>query len=362
MYPIRTLAQLATKAWGFFTETIPGALVRLWPNTFRVIGKVLALVDFENELRRKWLAAQLFASTAEGAWLLRHGWELGLVPEPATTAIGNAVVTCTAGLPIPQGLQYQRADGATFSVRTPVTPIGSSVALPLSADVAGAIGNTNAGDTLTLVPSNAAPSGLGTIATIDSAGLGGGDNAETTEAFRARVLYRKRNPPQGGAAPDFVEWTEAALPTVTGVWVDQFIGDPGRVWLAFTVSDQVNGIPSGGEIATVQAYVADPIRKPVTARVTVVAPVAQSVAIQVSQLYPDSPDTRAAVAAELAAAFDEHAQPALPNAAFTFYREWLDGALARAIGVDHATLVLPATNLVYSTGGQLPVLGAITFV
>src|SRR5579872_6549867 len=113
MYPTRTLAQLATAAWGFFTETIPGAMVRLWPNTFRVIGKVLALIDFENELRRQWLAKQLFASTAtDPAWLARHGWELGLVPDPATAATGSATVSCTPALLIPAGLQFERADGA----------------------------------------------------------------------------------------------------------------------------------------------------------------------------------------------------------------------------------------------------------
>ena len=361
-YPIRSLSQLAGAAWGYFTSTIPGAIVSLWPNTFRVIGKVLALIDFENELRRQWLARQLFASTADAAWLDRHGWELGLVRDPAATATGTATVACTPGLVIPQGLQFQRADGATFSVRTATIPAGSAVALPLAADLPGAAGNTDAATALTLVPSGGAPAGLGTSATVDSAGISGGADAEEIEAFRARVLYRKRNPPMGGAKADYVEWTDAALPVVTGVWVDQYIGDPGHVWLAFTVSDQPDGIPAAGQIAAVQAYIEDPIRRPVTARVTVVAPVAQPVAITISGLYPDTPATRAAVAAELIAAFDEHAAPALPNEDFTLYRMWLDGALDRAIGVLRATMTVPSGDLTYSTGGHLPVLGTITFI
>jgi len=149
---------------------------------------------------------------------------------------------------------------------------------------------------------------------------------------------------------------------VTGVWVDQFIGDPGRVWLAFTVSDQTNGIPSAGEIATVQAYVSDPIRRPVTARVTVVAPDAQTVNITVSGLYPNTTDTRAAVQAEIEAVFAEHAQPALPNTAFAFERRWLDAALDRAIGVVRATMISPSADLIFTTGGQMPVLGSISFI
>jgi uncharacterized phage protein gp47/JayE len=327
-----------------------------------VLGKVLALLDFENEQRRAWLARQLFASTADQAWLARHGWELGLVPDPATVAIGTATVSCTAGLAIPLGLQFQRADDTTFSTSAATTPTGSTVSLPLTADIAGSAGNTDAATSLTLIRSTGAPSGLGTTATVDDDGLTGGADAEATEAFRARVLYRKRNPPQGGAKMDYVEWTDAALAVVTGVWVDQFIGDASHVWVAFTVSDQTNGIPSVGQIATVQAYLDDPLRRPVTAQVTAVAPDPQSVNITIAGLYPDTDQTRAAVTAELQAAFDENASPALPNTPVTFYRVWLDGAIARAIGVQHATMTIPAADLTYSTGGQLPVLGTVTFV
>jgi uncharacterized phage protein gp47/JayE len=361
-YPTRTLAQLATEAWAGFTQAIPGATVSTWPNTFKVVGKVLALLGFENEQRRAWLARQQFASTADREWLVRHGWELGLVPDPATAAVGTATVSCTPGLAIPQGLQFTRADGATFSVRTATTPSGSSTSLPLAADTAGATGNTDATTSLALVPSTGAPAGLGTTATVDSAGLTGGADAEATEAFRARVLYRKRNPPQGGAAVDYVEWTDAALATVTGVWVDSFVGNPGHVWVCFTVSDQPDGIPSVGQVAIVQAYLDDPIRRPVTARVNAGAPTAVTVDITVAGLFPDTPDTRAAVSAEMAAVFDEHAAPATPNTASVLYRTWLDGALSRAIGVQHATMTLPAADLTYSTAGDLPVLGTITFV
>src|SRR5438128_2648912 len=137
-YPTRSLDGLAQAAWQFFTQTIPGAFVRLWPNTFRVVGKVLALLDFENELRRRWIFQQLFASTADQVWVTRHGWELGLVPDPAVMASGAATVACTPGLLIPAGIQFRRADGASFSVTAPTRPLGSTVSLPLLADLAGA--------------------------------------------------------------------------------------------------------------------------------------------------------------------------------------------------------------------------------
>jgi hypothetical protein len=41
---------------------------------------------------------------------------------------------------------------------------------------------------------------------------------------------------------------------------------------------------------------------------------------------------------------------------------WLDGAIDRAAGFQRATLTVPSRDLTYSVGGQLPVLGAVTWV
>lgn len=361
-----TLAQISTRVRGYFTQAIQGAIASVWPNSFTVSGKVLAMLDFERQQRRKWLYDQIFASTASAPSLYRHGWELGLGgPAPATPATGTATVSCTPGLGIPAGIQFQRADGATFSVRALVTPSGSVATLPLQADAAGAAGNSEAGTSLSLVPSTAAPAGLGDTATVvtqdDGGGFEGGADAETDEHYRAKVLARKRQPPMGGAAPDYQEWAQEALPTVTGVFVDTFIQSTRRVWVAFLVSDQANGIPSDGEVATVQAYLSDPVRRPVTATVSVVAPSPQAVDITFSSLTPNTAAAQAAVLAELEAIFAENVSPATPSTSFTLYREWLDAAIDRAPGVTAGTVSIPSGNLVYSTGGQMPVLGTVTW-
>jgi uncharacterized phage protein gp47/JayE len=367
-YETRTLAALSTAARQFFTQTIPGAIANVWPNTFTIVGKVLALVDFENELRRQWLYKQIFASTANPAQLYRQGYELGLgAPSAASPATDTMTVACTPGLAIPQGIQYQRADGATFSTRAAVTPAGSTVSLPMQADVAGANGNCPAGTTLTLVPNNAAPAGLGTTGTADTetdgGGFEGGADAETTEAYRQRVLLRKRQPPTGGSDTDYENWTADALSTVipNRVFVDSFLNDTRWVWVSFLVTDQANGIPSSGEVAIVQAYLSDPIRRPTAARVSVTAPTPEAVAVTIQGLVPNTPDTQAAVIAELAAVQAEQIMPATPNTPFVLFRDWIAAAIERAEGVVSATLVAPSGNLTYSTGGQMPVLQAPTF-
>ncbi|MGU3417642.1 baseplate J/gp47 family protein [Methylobacterium sp. D54C] len=363
-YTIRSLAQLAAEATGAFVQSVQGTATKLWPNVWRVEGKVLALIGFEMEQRRAWLVKQLFASTADRVWLIRHGFEYGLQPEPASTAMGTATAAANPGTVVPIGLQYARADGVTYSVAATVTAGGNSVSIALEADAAAAAGDTPAGTILTLVNPDDAPIGLATTCTVDAAtdgtGLSGGADEESTESFRARVLYRKRNPPQGGSIPDYVEWVLAAVPTATAVYVDSFQNDSRSVWMQFTVSDQPNGIPTAGQVAAAQAYVDDPIRRPVTARVFVSAPIPVPLTVVIGGLAPDTADIRASVVAELAAVFTDRGRPGTPSAPFKFSISWLNEAISRATGEDSHRLVSPTTDQIF-TAGNLPVLGSIAY-
>lgn len=365
-YSIRPLLTLSTLARTAFTQSVTGAIVRLWANTFTVFGKVFALLDFEHEQRRAYLYDQIFASTAAPQWLARHGFELGLTQDPGNAAVGTMSTMVPGGTVVPAGLSYSRADGRTYSTLAAVTAGGSAaqtvtVDLPVSADLAGADGNMTAGDTLTLVNPGSGPFGLASSGTVDTAGLTGGADAEDTETFRARILYRKRNPPQGGSAADYEIWAGEALTTVSDVYVDSFANDSRAVWVCFTVSDQPNGIPSAGEVAIVQSYINDPIRRPVTARVYATAPTPVLQAIGIKGLSPDTPDSRGAIAAELAAFFADDVQPATPSTPFTLYEEAVSAAIARAAGVGTFTLLIPAGDQTFSIGGQMPTLGTIAY-
>jgi uncharacterized phage protein gp47/JayE len=363
-YTIRSLAQLAAEATSAFVQSVQGTATKLWPNVWRVEGKVLALIGFEMEQRRAWLVRQLFASTAERVWLIRHGFELGLQPEPASTAMGTATAAATPGAVVPVGLQYARTDGVTYSTVANATATGNSVSIALEADVPATAGDTPAGTILTLVSPDDAPIGLATTCTVDAAadgsGLSGGTDEEEIEAFRARVLYRKRNPPQGGSIPDYVAWVLAAVPTATAVYVDSFQNDSRSVWVQFTVSDQPNGIPTPGQVAAAQAYVDDPMRRPITARVFVSAPVPQLVNVVIGGLNPDTVDIRSAIAAEIQATFLDRAQPGRPSQAFVFSASWIDEAISRATGEDRHRRVAPVADLTF-TSGNLPVPGNIAY-
>ena len=360
-YSLRSLADLGIQARGFFTQSVPGAVAALAPNTLTVIGKVLALLGFEHELRRQWLVKQLFASTADEVWLKRHGYELGLTQTPASVASGTITIAAASGVPVPTGLLFVGPDGATFTTVAGATTSGNSVKLSIEANLGGVAGNVAAGTTLSLDPSAAIVTGLGSTAIVDAPGMTGGSNAETVEGFRSRVLARKRNPPQGGSAPDYALWTRETLPVVRDVYVDRYTTNAGRVWIQFTVEDQPNGIPSAGQVAIVQSYLSDPVRRPVTADPIVTAPIADVVPVTISGLVPDAPDVRATVATELAAVFADRAAPGTPTGgAFLLSRSWLSEAVSRATGEDRHVLVSPSTDLSFAAG-HMPVLGPITF-
>ena len=360
-YDIRPLALLGSQARQFFTQAVAGSLVRLWANTFTVFGKVFGLLDFEHELRRQYLYEQLFASTAGIEWLRRHGYELGLTLDPGNSAVGTVTIPAVPGTDVPDKLPFTRADGATYTTIGPTVAAGNSVTLPIQSDQAGASFNMDAGDVLTLA-TGAAPYGLSTIGTVDIEGLNGGSDPEDVETFRARVLFRKRNPPQGGSIPDYQEWVGEALASALNVYVDSFANDARAVWVCFTVDDQPFGVPTPGQIAIVQAYLNDPIRRPVTARVFVTGPNAVSTPITITNLYPATDDVLAAIEAEVGALMIDEVQPATPSTPYKLYREEIDAAIKRADGVKHFTLVTPAADTLFSTGGDMPIFDTINYV
>lgn len=360
-YSIRSLVDLSRQARGFFTQSVEGAIASVWANTFTVLGKVIALCSFEQELRRKWLLDQIFASTADIVWLARHGFELGLTRYPALPALGSATWPATPGTVVPAGLQLTRPDGVTFTTLKDETAAGNAVTLALQADEPGSLGNTDPGTLLTFVDPGELPDGISGPGTIDADGLGGGADAEKVEQFRARVLRRKRNPPQGGAAPDYETWVGDALGAVVErVYPASFVNDTRSVWVAFTVNDQPHGIPTPAQVTIAQAAINDPVRRPLCARAYAIRLQELPIPVQIRRLQPDTTDTRISVETELAATFADLAEPGLPSGDTVLSKSWLTQAVSRAVGENRHQMPLPLDDIAVPPG-YLPVLGPVTY-
>jgi uncharacterized phage protein gp47/JayE len=356
-FQIPDLPALVQRAAKAFRVNLKGSDARLWPNNVAVSAKVVAGAVWESFSFIEYISKQIFAKTADGPFIERHALEYGMARLPATFAQGQIVLTGDANVAVPSGLVVQRVDGVVYDVTSSGKTDGSgNVTLDVRARVAGSGGNAANGVLVTLTAPVDRINSLGSVA---SSGIGLGSDVESDESLRQRVLFRKRNPPHGGAAHDYVAWVRE-INGVTRVFVDPVNADNNRtsvgVW--FLMDDlYANGIPQLSDVARVSAFI-DTVR-PAGAIVTIAAPTPVSIDFNI-QVSPDSTNVRNAVIAELSDLFRRGAKVSTLTEPYTLYRSKLIEAISIAVGEDHHVLTLPAADVVL-TEGQIPVIGTVTF-
>jgi uncharacterized phage protein gp47/JayE len=333
---------------------MPGTDAFLWPNTEFVFMRSVAGMVHMNMQYLEWISRQRFATTADGDELDNHGRPWGLTRKAATKASGNVVVTGTALQTITAGTLMQRSDGVQFAVVADITldTFGAGTGL-VEAVVAGAAGNTAINAAMTLVEADAAITDIA----VDEIGIGSGADNENDESYRARILFRMRNPPRGGSQSDYVAWAWSVA-GVTRVWVDPLAYGPGTVALWF-MSDgsTANGIPTATLVQDVDDYI-ETVR-PATARVIVAAPLAAEINIKIAGITP-SEATQALIEAELSDLFRRRVDPSMPSKAFTLRNSAIWQAVARITGDSTHTIAQPL-DTTFATG-YIPVMGSICYI
>lgn len=296
-----------------------------------------------------WLAGQPFVDTAEAEYLERHARIWDVTRKAAVAAAGTVSLPGANGAVIPAGTELRRADDALYTSTADATVTGGAAAVPVAAQAAGAVGNADAGITLTLT---SPVSGVQASGTVAAGGIVGGLDAEDDDSLRARVLRRIQEPPQGGTAADYITWA-LEVPGVTRAWVYPLHMGGGTVGVAIVNDDADDGpIPGTELVADVQAYL-DTMR-PVTAEVFAFAPTPLVVNIDL-RVTPNTEAVRAAATAELRDLFARESEPGA-----VLLLSHITEAVSLAPGeVDHVVLA-PAADVV-PAAYEMPVLGAITF-
>lgn len=357
-FKIPDLPALVTRAANAFRVNLKGSDARLWPNNVNVSSKVLAGGVFENFSFLEWISQQILVSSADGEFVERHAREYGMARLPATFALGSIIITGDAGVAVPAGVVLLRADNVSYiTASAGLTDGDGKVTLQVRAETPGKIGNCPSGAALTMM---AARDRLNATAIVAAGGIGAGADLESYESLRARVLFRKRLPPHGGAAHDYVSWARE-INGVTRVFVDPVTQSNGRtsvgVW--FLMDDTyADGIPQGADVESVADYI-DTVR-PAGALVDVAAPIKQAVNIVITGLSPDTTAVRDAVRAELADLFRRRVAVSTLTHPFTLYRSKIIEAISVAGGEDHHTLTSPAGDT-SASAGKLLTLGTVTF-
>lgn len=322
-----------------------------------------------------WIARNAVPFTAQDEHL--EGWAAlkGVIRKPATAASGTAIFTGTSGT-IPLGAILVRSDGAQFKTTLAGTISAGSVTVPVTAVIAGADGNTASAAILSLSSGIAGINGQGAVATA----IGGGADVETDDEFRTRMIQAYANPAQGGSAADYVTWA-LAVPGVTRCWVNP-AGNPGTVTLLFMMDDTraayggfpqgTNGTASaetrashatGDQLILANALFAV---QPVTALVSVLAPVANTIGLTIAGISTASTATKAAIAAAFTTALKASAVPGgvTPVSAIEAAIASVSGAagfVITSISASAGSVAPGSAGNITSNAGALPVPGAINY-
>ncbi len=317
------------------------------------LAQVWAAIVYLTHGHLDWLSKQIFANTSEQEFLYRDASMYGITPSAATFASGTTEATGVNGSPIPINTILVRDDGATFIVTAATVIAGGVASVAVDAQEAGADGNMPENDTLDF---ESPLTGVDTETTVEAPDIDGGNDEGDVDSVRARLLLRKREPPEGGNDQDYEGWA-LAVAGVTRVWVYRHELGLGTVVIRFVRDKDVSIFPSAPEVAAVQAAIA--VERPTTAEPTTEAPVDDPIAFTIS-ITPDTAATKAAVTSELKDLFLRDAEPGNGAGQGTVLLSAMQTAIGVATGITDYTLTVPAANVVPALG-DLPTVGVITF-
>lgn len=327
---------------------LPTASARLRRSVLNALLRSSAAVEHGLYGFINWLSRQIIPDTADAEILERHANWWGITRVAASKAVGS--VTVTGAGTVPAGTVLQRADGIEYTVNAEVV-ISSSGAVAVTCSTAGAIGNASSGTSLSFVSPIA-----GIDSTATAGALTGGADIETDDALRARLRERVQQPPHGGALHDYIAWAKEVA-GVTRVWPKANWLGAGTVGVFFVRDNDASIIPDAGEVQTVQDYI-DTVR-PVTANVTVIAPVEASQDMTIS-ISPNDSATQANIEAELSDLFSRESNVEDGNGSGTILISHIREAVSIAAGESDHVMVSPTADITLSIG-EIATLGTITF-
>ena len=195
-----------------------------------------------------WVYKQIFPETADYKALVLLGKLVGISPTPAVAAVITANVYGTTGESVAVGTAFKSTTNQVYTVTTGGTISGGLKLCTLTAVLAGDSGNIADGETLSIITPDTVLTGAAVVAgtTTD------GDDEESEESFRARVIARYKRRHTGGSPADYYLW---GIEAPHFIWVSPVAGDePLEVWVYGEVDNQTDGIPTTAQLATLKTY------------------------------------------------------------------------------------------------------------
>lgn len=363
-----TLEEAVERQRRAFRTHAPGLDAWLWSNNVGPTAKVVGGATWQLHLRLDHIARQSRFTTADREGLIAKAEDLDMAPLPAGPADGDITVSNggAAAATVIAGALFRRADGIEYRATE-----AASIAPAGSADIAAIAtsdGETTSALAATPLDIVSGVTGDSVTAEVAADGIVGGVDIEATEAFRERVLFRLRYPPQAGAPADYWRWARE-VSGVTAVFVEPRYDGRGSVRVFPLMHDRyTDGVPNAADIARVQDHI--DLLAPAGPVVLVQAPTPLVVDITVTDLDPATTEAEEAVLAELRDGFRELARvagtasqhgsmPFLAEAT-SFSLSWIWQAVANATGERRHSITSPVADIAQTTA-EYPVLGDVTF-
>lgn len=246
-----------------FGQTVP-ILSRA---VFRVYATIIAGGEWLLYKLAQRVALNILPTTAEGDQLDNFAALFSdLSRQEAAAWEGTAGTTGTNGTIIRAGTIYVGTNNIEYTVTADATIAGGVATITIRAKTAGTVGDLAVAAIVTISTRLPDIGETATVATVTTQG----QDEESDEDFRARLIDRYALRPQGGSAIDYVTWAKT-VSGVTKVW--PFTAGASTVDVYFVRENDIGGrIPDAGEITAVADAINQPDRQPKGAFVTVRAP------------------------------------------------------------------------------------------
>lgn len=259
-----TIAVITNRIEKGIESRLTGSISLLRRAVLRILARVFSGAVHGNYGHVAWVAKQLFILTADREALIRTGREYGLSPFPGSFATGQVTFTGTDTTVIPIDTRIQNEDGIEYGTLAAGTITGGVATVNIQSVEATEDANHDLTATFFLQLISA-------ISGIDNdveliTDLTGGIEEESTEAFRERLLVRRRNPPMGGNDNDYEVWAKE-VPGVGRAWTFPLAFGLGTLAVVIKSTDTVDPTPSAQLLSDVAGHI-DTVR-PTTADVTI---------------------------------------------------------------------------------------------
>lgn len=360
-----TLQEIIDRAEGDIKGSL-GITTILRRSFLSAIARAIAGVTHVLHGHLVFLSRQIFVDQAEAEFLDRWGSIYGIERNPATFAQLNMDFTFQSAVNVPAGTALTRSDGVGYTLDADVDATGESsfpVTLQgvITADDPGDDPNTDDGEVIPLATPIA---GVDTDVVVSSTATEGEDE-ESDDSYRQRIVDRIQEPPSGGRANDYIQ-AARAVSGVTRAWVRPGHLGQGTVGVFIVDDDSDPIIPSVAKVAEVQTAINE--FKPVTAEATVFAPVANPLDLDI-QIKPNTQAVRDAVTTEIEDLISREAQVrgGLREAGTgTTYDgkiplSRINEAISIAQGEEDHVLLSPTVDAQPGTVGGIMVKGTLTF-